>query len=94
MRPGWIEKWTEIRARGKWHYVARIGVSWGLIMACALSLWDWLKPANLALLPTPQAVGLNFLLYPLPGGMTFGLLAWYLNERLYRKHTEADPPAE
>ena len=80
----WVaSKWPAIRARGMWHFVLAKGVAlWGGAMwvaMAALMAWRF----GIAHPRFPLLVGVAIPLCAF-GGLCWGLLTWYFNERVFR----------
>jgi hypothetical protein len=80
-----MRKWARMRARGPWHFVLVWGVLvWGgfMFLVMGLGFTGLLLGAGAY---APKLLALNAWLW-LAGGLLFGMLTWYGNERLFRKH--------
>ena len=80
----WIAtRWPAIRARGMWHFVLLKGVAfWGGLMFAFLMVMMLVKfGARHPNFPLLIAVALPLCAI---GGLAWGLLTWFFNERVYR----------
>ena len=80
----WVaQKWPAIRARGMWHFVLLKGiVFWGGLMFAFLAIMMLLQfGAAHPKFPLLLAVALPLCAI---GGLGWGLLTWYFNERIFR----------
>ena len=80
----WVaRRWPTIRARGMWRFVLLRGVAlWGGLMFLAMLAMTGLRLG----LDHPRYPLLAAIALPLCaiGGLAWGLLTWFLNERLHR----------
>ena len=80
----WVaQKWPAIRARGMWHFVLLKGVAfWGGLMLAFMTvlMLVQLGPAH-PRLPLVLAVAVPLCAI---GGLAWGLLTWFFNERIFR----------
>ncbi len=80
----WVaEKWPAIHARGMWHFVLLKGVVfWGGIMFIAMLAMTGLRLGfDHPRYPLMAAIALPLCAI---GGIAWGLLTWYFNERIFR----------
>ncbi len=80
----WVaQKWPAIRARGMWRFVLLKGVAfWGGLMFAFLATMMLVQfGAAHPRFPLLLAVALPLCAI---GGLCWGLLTWYFNERIYR----------
>ena len=80
----WVaQKWPAIRARGMWHFVLLKGiVFWGGLMFAFLAIMMLLQfGAAHPKFPLLLAVALPLCAI---GGLVWGLLTWFFNERIFR----------
>ncbi|HSD18192.1 MAG TPA: hypothetical protein VLC71_13155 [Thermomonas sp.] len=80
----WVaQKWPAIRARGQWHFVLVKGVAfWGGLMFLAMAaLMAHRFGIHHPRFPLLMAVALPLCAL---GGLCWGLLTWFFNERVFR----------
>ena len=80
----WVaQKWPAIRARGMWHFALLKGiVFWGGLMFAFLAIMMLLQfGAAHPKFPLLLAVALPLCAI---GGLVWGLLTWFFNERIFR----------
>ena len=80
----WVaQKWPAIRARGMWRFVLLKGVAfWGGLMFAFMAVMMLVKfGASHPQLPLLMAVALPLCAV---GGLCWGLLTWFFNERIFR----------
>ena len=80
----WVaERWPALRARGMWHFVLRKGVLfWGGAMFAFMTVM-MLVQFGAGHPRFPLLIGIALPLCAI-GGLCWGLLTWYFNERVYR----------
>ena len=80
----WVTtRWPTIRARGMWHFVLLKGVAfWGGLMFVFMTVMMLVKFG----VSHPQFPLLIAVALPLCaiGGLAWGLLTWFFNERIFR----------
>ena len=80
----WVaSRWPAIRARGLWHFVLVKGVAfWGGLMFLAMLAMTGLRLG----FDHPRYLLMAAVALPLCaiGGLGWGLLTWYFNERVFR----------
>lgn len=82
-----FNKWEEIRAKGKNHYIWNYGVlRWGLFMFIAMTIAQSIKlsKADFTLKRVLVIILTNLILFPI-GGYFFGLLTWRSYEKKFNK---------
>ena len=81
--PPYLQKWTAIRARGKWRFIfLRGALGWGGSMFVVIILvYDYLL---WGMAPTPWFAFKSALVYTIAGAL-FHALLWSIAERSYRK---------
>ena len=79
-----IEKWERRRIEGKWMFVLKFGLLWGILMIVGLTLIEYLFDGRIKF----EMLWLKGLLYP-GVGLVVGLFTWREGERKYQKHLES-----
>lgn len=85
-----FDKWEEIRAKGKKHYIWNYGVlRWGFSMFIAMTIAQSinLSVANLTLKKVLVIILVNLILFPI-GGYFFALLTWRSCEKKFNKNKQ------
>lgn len=76
-----LERWANIREKGKWRYVAtRFVPLWGGGMAIAMSAWT-IYFSSLPLYQ-PRVFVINFIVWSI-FGFFLGISVWHVNEKKY-----------
>ena len=80
----WVaEKWPAIRAGGLWRFVLLKGVAfWGGLMFLGMLVMTGLR-LGFDHPRYPLLAAISFVLCAI-GGLFWGLLTWYFNERIFR----------
>lgn len=82
MKPLQAERWAEIRKRGQWNYIWRVGIlTYGLIMCGVFIGMDTFRHPDQFV----QSVLGNVPLWTF-AGLVFGFLTWHGTEWQYRRH--------
>ncbi len=82
MKDDQVKKWELTRAKGPLHFVLVRGVLlWGLPMFIFVAFVN--KPFVDGL--TSHTAVAHYVIWPTAGGL-YGLLIWFLSERIYKKH--------
>jgi hypothetical protein len=87
---GLFDKWEEIRAKGKNHYIWNYGVlRWGFFMFIAMTIAQSinLSKTDFTLKRVLIIIVINLILFPI-GGYFFGLLTWRSCEKKYNKNKQ------
>ncbi|EKE84707.1 hypothetical protein [Idiomarina xiamenensis] len=83
-----ISYWQKQRAAGKWRFVRKYGARWGILMFIAFMIFHLITRVNFNS-PDWQAqlwasIITNLITWSI-GGLLFGLVVWYTNERSFRR---------
>ena len=79
-----IEKWSKTREKGKFNFMIRIGLLWGLFTVIFIQLLK-LDEMSLRELFLSKFFVINLLIYMVIGIFGFGYVMWLFSERKYRK---------
>lgn len=82
MKPVQAERWAEIRKKGQWSYIWRVGIlTYGLLMCAIFVGMDIFRQPGQFL----QSLVGNVRLWTCAGAV-FGFLTWHGTEWQYRRH--------
>ena len=79
-----IEKWSKTREKGKFNYMIRNGLLWGLFTVILMQLLK-LDEKSFRELFLSKLFVVNLLIYMVIGVFGFGYVMWLFSERKYRK---------
>ena len=79
-----IEKWSKTREKGKFNFMIRIGLLWGLFTVIFIQLLK-LDEMSLRELFLSKFFVINLLIYMVIGIFGFGYVMWLFSERKYHK---------
>ena len=79
-----IEKWSKTREKGKFNFMIRIGLLWGLFTVIFIQLLK-LDEMSLRELFLSKFFVINLLIFMVIGVFGFGYVMWLFSERKYRK---------
>ena len=79
-----IEKWSKIREKGKFNYMIKSGLLWGLFTVIFIQLLK-LDEMSFRELFLSKFFVVSLLIYLVIGVFGFGYIMWLFAERRYRK---------
>ena len=79
-----IEKWSKTREKGKFNFMIRIGLLWGLFTVIFIQLLK-LDEMSFRELFLSKFFIVNLLIFMVIGVFGFGYVMWLFSERKYRK---------
>ena len=79
-----IEKWSKTREKGKFNFMIRIGLLWGLFTVIFIQLLK-LDEMSFRELFLSKFFVVNLLIFMVIGVFGFGYVMWLFSERKYRK---------
>lgn len=79
-----IEKWSKIREKGKFNYMIKSGLLWGLFTVIFIQLLK-LDEMSFRELFLSKFFVVSLLIYLVIGVFGFGYVMWLFSERKYRK---------
>ena len=79
-----IEKWSKIREKGKFNYMIKSGLLWGLFTVIFTQLLK-LDETSFRELSLSKFFVVSLLIYLVIGVFGFGYIIWLFAERRYRK---------
>ena len=84
-----IEKWSKTREKGKFNFMIRIGLLWGLFTVIFIQLLK-LDEMSFRELFLSTLFLVKLLIYVVMGVFGFGYVMWLFSERRYRKLTSQE----
>lgn len=84
-----IEKWSKTREKGKFNFMIRIGLLWGLFTVIFIQLLKLDEMSFKELFLSKFFIG-NLIIYMVIGVFGFGYVMWLFSERRYRKLTSQE----
>lgn len=78
-----IKAWEQQRAKGKWHFVLKIGLLWSLLTIAGFTLFEYLLDGRIRIEILPFKILMFVAL-----GFVLGLILWGIGEKKYQKYLE------
>ena len=84
MKPKQAEKWAELRKRGQWSYIWRVGLlQWGLLMCGIFIGMQTAQHPDQFLVIVLRNVPIWMC-----AGLAFGFFTWHASEWQYKRHVD------